>query len=108
MRRGDLISVALPGDYGKPRPALIVQSDDYLHLQSITVLPLTSNVVSMEACRIELEPSDENGLRQVSQVMVEKSATVPRWKVGPVIGHLSPGDFANVERALAVFLGFAE
>lgn len=27
MRRGDIVTIALQGDYGKPRPALIIQSD---------------------------------------------------------------------------------
>lgn len=27
MKRGDIITVALSGDYGKPRPAVVVQND---------------------------------------------------------------------------------
>ena len=27
MRRGDILTVAAPGDYGKPRPAVLIQSD---------------------------------------------------------------------------------
>ena len=48
MKQGDIIAVSLPGDYGKPRPAVVVQSDDFAHLHSVTVLPLTSNVLSLE------------------------------------------------------------
>jgi mRNA interferase MazF len=107
MKRGDLISVSLPGDYGKPRPALIIQSDIYGHLQSVTVLPLTSNTLSPEACRVTLQPSKENGLRQTSQIMVEKAASISRLKAGPFIGHLSDDDMNAVDRALAIFLGFA-
>jgi mRNA interferase MazF len=106
MKQGDLISVSLPGDYGKPRPALVIQSDIYEHLNSVTVLPLTSNVLSAEGCRVTIEMSEENGLRQVSQVMVEKAATLPRSKAGPVIGRLSTNNMSAVNRALAVFLGF--
>jgi mRNA interferase MazF len=106
MKQGDLISVSLPGDYGKPRPALVIQSDIYEHLNSVTVLPLTSNVLSTEDCRVVVEMSDENGLRQDSQVMVEKAATLPRAKAGPIIGRLSATDMSAVYRALALFLGF--
>lgn len=106
MKQGDLISVSLPGDYGKPRPALVVQSDIYEHLSSVTVLPLTSHILSAEACRVTVEASEQNGLRQISQVMVEKASTLPRAKAGPVIGRLSITDMAAVNRALAVFLGF--
>jgi len=107
MKQGDLISVSLPGDYGKPRPALVIQSDIYEHLNSVTVLPLTSNVLSTEGCRVAVEMSEENGLRQMSQVMVEKATTLPRSKAGPVIGRLSATDMSAVNRALALFLGFA-
>ena len=107
MKQGDLISVSLPGDYGKPRPALVIQSDLYEHLNSVTVLPLTSSVLSAESCRVAVEMSEQNGLRQRSQVMVEKAATLPRAKAGPVIGRLSTADIDAVNRALAVFLGFA-
>jgi len=107
MKQGDLISVSLPGDYGKPRPALVIQSDIYEHLNSVTVLPLTSNVLSTEGCRVAVEMSEENGLRQMSQVMVEKAATLPWSKAGPVIGRLSATDMSAVNRALALFLGFA-
>jgi mRNA interferase MazF len=106
MKQGDLISVSLPGDYGKPRPALVIQSDIYEHLNSVTVLPLTSNVLSTEVCRVAIEVSEENGLRQISQVMVEKAAILPRSKAGPVIGRLSAADMSAVNRALALFLGF--
>ena len=106
MKQGDLITVSLPGDYGKPRPALVIQSDIYEHLNSVTVLPLTSNILSAEPCRVAVEMSEENGLRHTSQVMVEKATTLPRSKAGPVIGRLSDADISAVNRALALFLGF--
>ncbi len=107
MKQGDLITVALPGDYGKPRPALVIQSDRYIHLHSVTVLPLTSHIVDMEACRVVVEVSAENQLQQRSQIMVEKITTIFRVKAGSVIGHLSDRDMIEVNRALAIFLGFA-
>jgi mRNA interferase MazF len=107
MRRGDLISVALVRDYGKPRPAIIVQSDEFQHLGSVTVVPLTSDHLNQEVFRVHLEPSGENGLRQRSQVMIDKIATLPRAKAGSYIGRVSNEDMALVDRALAAFLGFA-
>ena len=107
MKRGELISVSLPGDYGKPRPALVVQSDIYGQLRSVTVLPLTTNTLSPVACRVTVQPSEENGLRETSQIMVEKPATIRRSKAGPFIGRLSSDDMNAVNRALAIFLGFA-
>jgi mRNA interferase MazF len=103
---GDLISVSLRGEYGKPRPALIIQSDRYAHLNSVTVLPLTSNLTNSEPCRVVVEPSPQNGLHERSHVMVDKASTVLREKAGPVMGRLSDDDMAAVNRALAIFLGF--
>src|ERR1700712_4385564 len=91
MRRGDLVTVSIPGDYGKPRPALVVQSDAYDRLDSITVLPLTSEIMSVPNTRIMLEPSAENGLRAISYVMTDKASTLRREKVSGHIGRVSDG-----------------
>lgn len=107
MRRGDLVTVALPGDYGKPRPALIIQSDLFTEHPSITVLPVTSELRSAPLFRIDVEPSVDNGLKKRSQVMVDKATTVPRGKVGQAFGRLDDITLVAVQRALAVFLGFA-
>ena len=106
MKQGDIIAVSLPGDYGKPRPAVIIQSDAFEHLNSVTVLPLTSNVLNLERCRVIVRPTEQNGLEKISQIMVEKASTVPRYKANQLIGRLSSEDMIAVNRALAVFLGF--
>jgi mRNA interferase MazF len=106
MKQGDIIAVSLPGHYGKPRPAVVIQSDTFEHLNSVTVLPLTSHVLSLERCRVVVHPSEQNGLQKVSQIMVEKASTVPRYKASQSIGRLSLEDMTAVNRALAVFLGF--
>ncbi len=107
MRRGDLVRVALPGDYGKPRPALIIQSDLFTEHPSATVLPVTSELRNTVLFRIDVEPSADNGLKKRSQVMVDKATTVPREKVGETVGRLDDTTLLAVNRALAVFLGFA-
>ena len=107
MKQGDIIAVSLSGDYGKPRPAVIIQSDAFEHLNSVTVLPLTSDVLNLEICRVIVTPTEQNGLQRVSQIMVEKASTVPRSKANLLIGRLSFEDMTAVTRALAVFLGFA-
>jgi mRNA interferase MazF len=106
MKQGDIIAVSLPGDYGKPRPAVVIQSDAFEHLNSVTVLPLTSDVLNLERCRVIVSPTEQNGLQKVSQIMVEKASTLPRSRASQLIGRLSPEDMTAVNRALAVFLGF--
>jgi len=108
MKRGDLVAVALPGDFGKPRPALVMQSDRFEDLATVSVLPLSSDVRDLPLFRITLEPDGENGLRKTSQVMVDKPQTISRAKAGQVIGTVDPGTLLQVERSLAIFLGIAK
>ena len=82
MKRGDVVTIALQGDYGKPRPALVVQSDLFDAHPSVTILPITSELRDTPLFRVDVEPSDANGLRKKSQVMVDKAQTVARAKVG--------------------------
>ncbi|MEN8180297.1 MAG: type II toxin-antitoxin system PemK/MazF family toxin [Pseudomonadota bacterium] len=107
MRRGDLVTVALQGSFGKSRPALSIQSDLYDEHPSMTVLPVTSELRETPLFRITLEPNTDNGLHKSSQIMVDKAQTISREKIGQVIGRLNDDDLVAVNRALVVFLGFA-
>lgn len=107
MRRGDLLTIALQGDLGKPRPALVIQSDLFDLHPSVTVLPLTSRLHDAPLVRITIQPSSSNGLREQSQVMVDKPSSVLRERLGPVFGHVGDETLLAVNRALAVFLGLA-
>ncbi len=106
MKRGDLVTVMLPGAYVKPRPAVIVQSDRYEAMESVTFLPMTSEVLRKQVFRITVTPTPENGLQTPSQIMADKCSTLPLAKVGKVFGRLAAADLGRVDRALAAFLGF--
>ena len=101
------MTIALSGDYGKPRPALVIQSDLFNAHPSVSILPVTGELRDAPLFRIVVEPSDSNGLRKTSQVMVDKIQTVARSKVGKTSGRLEQETLVAVNRALAVFLGFA-
>ncbi|MGA9070948.1 MAG: type II toxin-antitoxin system PemK/MazF family toxin [Terracidiphilus sp.] len=105
MKRGDLVPVLLAGAYGKPRPALVIQSDLFALHPSIAVLPVTTELRPIETFRIAVEPSVKNGLRNRAQIMVDKAHTIPREKAGEVFGAVDARTLAAVNRALAVFLG---
>jgi mRNA interferase MazF len=105
MRRGDLVIVALPGDYGKPRQALVVQSDAFSEMESVTVLPLTSELRRAPLVRITVEPLPSNGLERRSQIMVDKAATVASPKVRMRIGRVDPAVMSATDEALGRFLG---
>lgn len=105
LGRGSLIVVSLPGDIGKPRPALIVQTGDYPTSKAVVVLPLTSKTDGPEGPRVTLQPSAQNGLRQSSRVMVDKPSLIRRDKIGAEFGRLGPAEMVLVNRAMAHFLG---
>lgn len=105
MRRGDIVTVALPGDFGKPRPALVIQSDLFEGTATATVLLITSTLVDAPLIRLSVAPDAENGLRLPSQIMVDKPMTVRRERMAGPLGRLDRDSLVAVERALAVFLG---
>lgn len=106
MKRGELVTIAVSGDYGKPRPALVVQADAFDLHPSVTVLPLTSELHDAPLFRITVEAGRGTGLVKRSQVMVDKATTVPRAKIGGRIGGLDAKTMGAVSNALREFLGF--
>ncbi|RWI99553.1 type II toxin-antitoxin system PemK/MazF family toxin [Mesorhizobium sp.] len=107
MRRGDLVTVAMPGDFGKPRPALIVQADQFEDTGTVTVLLVSGTFVDAPLIRPTVRPTPENGLRKPSQLMIDKTMSVKRDKLGPSFGRLDDETMLSVTRSLAVFLGLA-
>ena len=100
--------VVVPGDYGKPRAALVVQSDLFSALPSVTLCPLTTTLRDdASLIRLTVEPTPSNGLQKPSQVIVDKITTVPIGKVSQVIGHADDALLVSVNRALTVFLDIA-
>lgn len=105
MKRGDLVTVALAGDFGKPRPALIVQADPFDLTATVTVLLLSSDLVDAPLIRLSIQPNAANGLRLASQIMVDKAMTVRRDRIGQIFGRVDPDMMIAVNRSLALFLG---
>ncbi|WP_295437802.1 type II toxin-antitoxin system PemK/MazF family toxin [uncultured Thiodictyon sp.] len=108
MMRGDFVTIAMQGDFGKPRPALVIQADQFGEHATVTVLPTTSTLVAAPLFRITVQPNAGNGLQKPSQVMVDKAMTVKRDKVGQAFGRIDADAMIEVERCLAVFLGIAK
>ncbi len=109
MRRGDVVAVAAAGDYGKPRPAVIVQTDAFPESHaSVVVCQLTSELVDAPDFRVTVEPKPENGLRLKSQVMADKPVTIRRERIGQKIGRLGNQEMAQLGIALAFVLGLAD
>ncbi len=107
MNRGEFVTIAMQGDTGKPRPALVIQSDAFNEHATVTVLPLSSMLVDAPLLRVTVQPNDANGLQKPSQVMIDKAMTVRRDKIGEAFGCAGDAAMLEVGRCLAVFLGFA-
>lgn len=107
MKRGDLVTIAIPGDFGKPRPALIIQGDQFDQTGTVTVLLVSGTLVDAPLIRPTVSPTPENGLRKSSQVMVDKAMSIRRDRVGGIIGTLDSATMLAITRALAVFVGIA-
>lgn len=101
------MTLALSGDFGKPRPALVIQSDQFDQTGTVTVLLISSMLVDAPLIRQMIEPTQANGLRKRSQVMIDKTMSVRRDRVGAIIGHLDAEAMLEVTRAVAVFFSIA-
>jgi mRNA interferase MazF len=105
MRRGDVVTVAAAGDYGQPRPAVIVQTDGLpaTH-EAVVVCQMTSRLTDVQTFRVMIEPSQGNGLQLQSQIMVDKPVAVRRHRIGRTIGRLAAADIGRLNVALAFVL----
>jgi mRNA interferase MazF len=108
VRRGELVTVPLRGDYGKPRPAVVIQADFFDAHPSVTVLPVTSDLRDTPLFRVTVQPAETNGLSKPSQIMIDKAVTIARAKVGARLGSLDADVMLEVSRRLAIFLGIAK
>ena len=109
MKRGDVVTVAATGDYDKPRPAVIVQTDAFPESHaSIVICQMTSVLSNAPDFRITIDPNAANGLRVRSQVMVDKPTSVRRERIGQSIGRLGAEDIGRLNIALAFVMGLAD
>ena len=108
MKRGEIWTVAGGGDYaGKPRPAVIVQDDAFDATASITICAFTTDPTEAPLFRIPIDPSEGNGLRSPSKLMVDKVTTISKDRLGSRVGRLEDQDMVRMNRAILVFLGLA-
>ncbi len=108
MKRGSLVTIAMQGDFGKPRPALIIQSNMFnKEHATVTVLLISSELVEAPIFRLNVLPNSQNGLTKPCQIQVDKIMSVRAEKIGKKIGELDEASLTSVNRALAVWLGLA-
>ena len=108
MKRGDVVTVAASGDYGKPRPAVIVQTDALPASHASVVICQMTSECNAPDFRVTIDPTERNGLRVKSQVMADKPVTVRRERIGRQVGHLDDKDLLRLNVALAFVMGLAD
>jgi mRNA interferase MazF len=108
VKRGNVVTVAMQGDFGKPRPALVLQSDVFSDIHAtVTVALISSEIKQAPIFRLDIEPNEANGLTRASQVQIDKIMSIRSEKIGSVIGELNDVMMVRVNRALALWLGLA-
>ncbi len=108
MKRGDIILVAPPGDTGKPRPAVIIQSDRMRATDSVLLVLMTSALEDAPIYRLQVELASGNSLKHASQIMIEKILAMPKHKIGQVIGRLSSDELVALNSMLSAVIGLAD
>lgn len=108
MRRGSIVTVAIQGDFGKPRPALVIQPDVFNDIHAtVTVALISSDLVQAPIFRLNIVPDAENGLNKESQIQIDKIMSVRKERIGSTLGQLDDMVLVRVNRALAFWLGLA-
>jgi len=106
--KGDIVIAVLPGDYGKGRPALVVQSNAFNGTHaSIVVCPITSYLVATPLFRLRLMPSTRSGVEKASEIMIDKVMAIKRERITRVIGRLDSLELDQVNDALRIWLDLA-
>jgi len=108
MKRGDIITVAISGDYGKPRPAVVIQADWLDDSDSVLICQVTTEWRSAPLYRLTVPMTGQTGLREASYVMAEKIFAVRRVKCGAVIGHLPEAAKIALNRMLVEVIGLGD
>lgn len=107
VERQAIMTLAVKGRYtGKPRPWVVIQSDDFLETDSVVLCAFTHVLIpDAGLLRIDVAPSEANGLRVPSQIQVEKIATVRRGDLNERVGRLEDPHMRRLEQALRNIMG---
>jgi mRNA interferase MazF len=108
LKRGDLLPIAIPGDFGKPRPAIVLQTDRVTFTDTVLVCMITSDLTEHSPFRVNVPNNQQTGLRKPSQIMTDKTYSVLRSKCGPVFGGVNDDVLEALRTALGFIMGFSD
>ena len=105
MKRGDIVLIVLTGEFGKPRPALVIQTDTAFPSEYITCIPITGTLKRVPDVRIPIDPTLQNGLTKPSELMVDLVQTASLSRFRDIIGRIDTETMTLVEKSLSLHLG---
>ena len=108
LLRGTVVIASLRDPSGKPRPFVVLRSNLFRDNSLVTVLAFTSRLRQAPTLRVTVEPTPDNGLLVISQAEIDQVQSVAARRIDQVVGQLAPADMQAIDRALAVYLGFAD
>ncbi len=108
MNRGDIIVAIFASEFGKPRPSLVIQSNNFSNLNTLVICPLTTDLKGQSPLRILVHPSPSNGLREPSHIMIDKIAAVSSEHRRDKIGELNADEMEIVSQQLSLLLGITD
>lgn len=107
-KRGAVVLIVMNGDYGKPRPAVVVQADAINGMvDSIIVCPMTSKLIEAPLFRIRIFPDAANGLEKTTEIMTDKIISLHHSRIRQQIGQLDEDTIMRLNRSLALVMGLA-
>lgn len=85
------------------RPCVVLETNGFANRGSITmVCPLTSNVSKLYSFDAKIEPSAENGLVEISKLMLRQIRVIDMRRIHKRLGSLEKRYHDMIRRSLAV------
>jgi len=108
INRGEIWSVLWTGLAGKPRPALVIQSERYRLTDTDILALITTSRNEQGELRLPIKADDDNGLLQDSYICLDKLMAIPLTNLGERYGRADDSIMAEIDARLIKVLGIGE
>ena len=105
IKRGEIWSVLWTGLAGKPRPALVIQAEEYRLTETDILALITSTENEASALRVPVKADESNGLQKDSFICLDKLMAIPLANLGKCYGKVSDEIMQEVSERLVKILG---
>ena len=105
INRGEIWSVAWTGHARKPRPALVIQAEEYRLTETDILALITTTENEPNAVRLLVKADEINGLQEDSFICLDKLMAIPLANLGKCYGKVSDEVMREVNARLKKILG---